>query len=201
MKLLSSQKGFTLIELLVAMAISGMVLTALVTSIFQTTKVSTQASTQITALEDIKSVARPITPDVWMAQTTKWYDGTGTLIPLPDDTPVDNLVLDWTSWYDDSSEMIDPYPVKCRCEYTFLETEGKVQRKYWEDDGVGYEEISTTTFGRYISGIEFSLHAVTEVASYIQVTITSSPEGRAETEEQKTYHISLKTMEEDPTFT
>ena len=54
MKLTSNQRGFTLIELLAAMAIGGMLLSVLVTSTFQTMRVSMASDTQITALEDIR---------------------------------------------------------------------------------------------------------------------------------------------------
>ena len=171
-----------MIELLIALAISGVLLGVLVPVTLQTNRVAVSSSTQISALEDIKTVARPIIPDVRMAQTTVPAAG----------TVANSLTLDWTNWYDNLS------PVDYHCVYTFLEAEGKVKRSYWEDYGGPNEQLSTTTFGRHISGIEFSRHRVPEGSSYIQVVITSSPEDRAETEEQMTYYINLRPMEEVP---
>ena len=188
MKPVRSQQGFTLVELLMAVAISVVLLGVLVSSILQTTRVTTHSSTKITAMEDIKGVARPITPDVRMAQTT--VPATGTV--------ANSLTLDWTSWYDNSSDPPELTPVDYHCVYTFLEAEGKVKRSCWEDWQGPNEQLSTATFGRYISGIEFSRHDIPEGTSYIQVVITSSPENRAETEEQMTYYINLHLMEEVP---
>ena len=56
MKVKNSQKGFTFIEILVVMAVGGILLGGLVTAIFQTSGITMQTSTQITALEDIKNV-------------------------------------------------------------------------------------------------------------------------------------------------
>lgn len=199
MKLARGQRGFTLVELLIAMAVSAIILAVLVPVTLQTNRVAVSSSTQISALEDIKTVARPIIPDVRMAQTTKWYDDTPELFLLQDgDPPVDNLVLEWSTWYDETYEPPRISEVRYHCEYTLLQAEGKVQRQYWED----YDETnpgnptSTTTFGRYISDIEFSRYDVLEGSSYIQVVITSSPEDRVETEEQKTYYINLRPMED-----
>lgn len=170
------QKGFTLLELLVASAVSGIMLSGLVTAIFQTIRVTTSNSTQITALEDIKSVAHRVIADVRMAQTTYPVDGA---------PPVNNLVLDWTSWYDVSGQLSS---VARHDEYTLL-SGGKVQRYYDPDTSLAANEI-TATFGRYISDIKFSRQG-----SVVIVTITSSPEGEPETAEQETYYIGLRPME------
>lgn len=216
MRLTNNRNGFTLIELIVAMAVAGLVLSVLVTSIYQTTKVNTQSRNNITALEDISHTAERLAPDIRTAQITRWYNGTGDSVLLQDeDQPVDNLILDWISWYDDTVDPPEINPVDCRIEYTFLAGEGKLQRKYWRhkrSDAEDYpdywqnyvetnEPTSTTTFGRYISDIEFSRHAVTGGGSYVLMVITSSPEESAESDESVSYRVSLRTMEEVPSYT
>lgn len=195
MRFKANQRGFTLVELLLALTVSGMLLTVLVTSILQTTRVTTGGTARIAALEDIKRVARPFANDVRMAQTT---------IPADGEPAVSSLTLDWTSWYDDSGGTATLYEVDYRVEYTFLQAEGKVRREYWKHIRLYTETYpsywadyvstnpptSTTTFGRYISGIEFSRQGY-----LIAVTITSSPQGRAETEEYLTYQFAMHPTE------
>ena len=165
MKLKGNQKGFTLIEVVASMAVGGMLLSILVSSTSQTINVTSDSEPQITALEDIKNAARWIIGDVHMAYGTNLVDEYPTVY--------NQLILDWTSWFD-----IDP--VDHHCEYTLSGTE--VVRNY---DG------NITTFGRYISDIEFSREG-----NIITVTITSSPEGKVETAEQKTYRMYLQPKEE-----
>ena len=197
MHLLRSQRGITLMELLIATAISALILGVVVSVTLQTIRVTSESSTQITALEDIKTVAIPITSDVRMA---KQVTDPATGLPAADGVIMDSLILDWTSWYDDAGDL---NPVDYHCEYAFLQSQGLVQRKYWENyDDVGPgEPTSTTTFGRYISDIEFSRHDVAGGSSYIQVVITSSPEDNAETAEHKTYYINMLPMTEVPETT
>lgn len=174
MKVGNNQKGFTLIEIMVAMAVGGILLSGLVTAIFLTTGITMRSSTQITALEDIKTVARQLSIDM----------SSSSNITLADEPqPVNILGLDWTTWYDETGNLtrIDHY-----CEYTLLE-EGKVQREYWKTG----ESHDITTIGRYISNIEFS-----QDGSIVTVTITSSPEGRDETAEQMTYDFYVLLKEE-----
>lgn len=176
MKLRNSQKGFTLVEMLIVIAVGGLLLSGIVPATFQTIRVTTSSNTKITALEDIKNIPYRLGKDVRMAATTNLVEESPTVY--------DSLVLDWTSWYDETGELVPTYH---QCLYTFL-SEGKVQREYKKGDEPGaLTTISTTTTGKYISDIEFSRQG-----HIIFVTITSSPEGKAETEEQKTYHIYLQ---------
>ena len=179
------QRGFTLIELLVGSAVSVMLLSVLVALTFQTTRVTTDSSAQISTLEDIRNVALPVTPDVRMAQETSLVDGAD---------PVDSVTLDWTSWYDNDGELTS---VDYHCEYTFLEGQGKLERKYWEyyDEGSPGTPTSTRTFGNYATGIEFSRDA-----NLVTVTITSSSSGTAETERQLTYQASMHPTAEVPLY-
>jgi prepilin-type N-terminal cleavage/methylation domain-containing protein len=181
MKLARSQKGFTLIEVLAATAISGLLLAVAVSITFQTTNVTMHSSADITAFEDIKRVAHPIVPDLRMAQETDLQDGAD---------PVDHLALDWTSWYDDEGELS---PVDYHCEYALVAGENKVERKYWADydDQSPGDPTSTSSIGKYISGIEFSREGY-----LVKVVISSSPEDRPETEEHLTYQLSMREMED-----
>ena len=102
MKVRSSQKGFTFVEILAVMAVGGLLLSGIIIAIFQTTGITAESSTQITALEDIKNVAYWVSKDVKMAATTNLIAGA---------TPVHmnnnyNLVLDWTIWYDANGNLI-----------------------------------------------------------------------------------------------
>lgn len=129
MKVKNSQKGFTLVEMLVVMAVGGMLLSGIVTAIFQTVNITAGSSTQITALENIRNSAYWLSKDVRMAASANLTDG---------------LVLEWTSWYDENGELNPTYH---QCEYTPSGT--NLERTY--DDG------DPRTVGRYISDIGFSL--------------------------------------------
>lgn len=160
-----SQKGFTLVEILLVLAMGGILMVGIGITIFRTTTITMESSTQITALEDIKKVAFRVSKDIRMAATTN----------LEDPGPVLNsLVLDWTSWYDETGEL---NPVPHSISYTSL-SGGELQRNY---DG------ALTTVGSYISDIEFS-----QDGSIITVAITSSPRGNAEMAEQRTYQFYLQ---------
>lgn len=185
-KLINSEKGFTLLELLISIAIGAMLISVLVLSIFQTIRVTTQSSTSITALRDITYVAQSVFSDVRMAQTTD---------PDVGEPVADYLTIDWTTWDDSTGDLIS---TDHHCEYTLISASGTVQRKYWEDYDPGSpgSATSTSTFGYYISDIEFSSHTIAGGNSYVKVVIVSSPDGQPETEVDLTYHINMRTMSE-----
>lgn len=170
----NSQKGFTLIEILVAMLVGGMLLSGLVIAIFQTLGITLRSSTQITALEEVRNVAYWVSKDVRMTQTTSLVEGAD---------PDDGVDLRWTSWYDDNGKLS---PVDYHSEFKLVG--GGFERELKK----GGVSIDITTKGKYISKIELSRQG-----SIIFVTITSSPEGRPETAEKKTYHMYLQ-PKEDP---
>ncbi|MBA7712124.1 hypothetical protein ES703_121094 [subsurface metagenome] len=173
-----SQKGFTLLEILLVLAVGGILLVGIITTILQTTAITVESRTQITALEDIKKVAFRVSKDIRMAATTNLEDGG----PV-----VDSLTLDWASWYDENGEPLnydengEITPVPHSISYT-PPSGGELQRNY---DG------ALTTVGSYISNIKFSLKD-----NIITVTITSSPTGNAETAEQRTYQFYLQPKED-----
>lgn len=200
MKVRNSQKGFTLVEMLVMMAVGGILLSGVVTAIFQTVNVTAHSSTQITALEDIKIVAHQLSKDIRISSNTTLADpAVGESI----------LGLTWTTWYKetDGTEDLISYGIDHYCEYTLLGEEGEIQLQYWEwdcDPAVEGEDycnqenwwesilpINTTTVGWYISKIEFSREG-----SIITAAITSSPDGKAETAETRTYHFYVRLKEE-----
>ncbi|KKN10815.1 hypothetical protein LCGC14_1032800 [marine sediment metagenome] len=123
-----SQKGFTLLEILLVLVVGGLLLVGVVNAIFQTTTITVERSTQITALEDIREVAAQVSKDIRMAATTNLENG---------------LTLAWTVWYDETGEL---NPVDHYISYT-PPSGGELQRNY---DG------ALTTVGSYISDIEFS---------------------------------------------
>lgn len=170
-----SQKGFTLLEILLVLAVGGMLLVGVVTAIFQTTGITMQRSTLITALEDIREVAARMSKDIRMVRMAATTN-------LEDNGPVlDSLTLGWTNLYDENGELNVP-PVDHFISYT-SPFEGTLQRNY--DDG------ALTTVGSYISDIGFS-----QEGDIITVTITSSPRGNAETAEQRTYQFYLQPKED-----
>jgi len=163
-----SQKGFTLLEILLVLVVGGILLVGVVTAIFQTTGITVESSTKITALEDIREVAARVSKDIKMAATTNLDPG----------ALLDSLTLDWTIWYDETGEL---NPVDHYISYT-PPSGGELQRNY---DG------ALTTVGSYISDIEFS-----QEGNIITVTITSSPRGNTETAEQRTYQFYLQPKED-----
>ena len=172
-----SQKGFTLLEILLVLAVGGILMVGIVAAIIQTTAITVESSTRITALEDIREVAASVSKDIRMAATTNLEDGGPVL---------DSLALGWTIWYDETGEL---NPVSHSISYT-PPSGGELQRNYDPDTSVGGDEI-TTTVGSYISDIGFS-----QEGNIITVAITSSPRGNAETAEQRTYQFYLQPKED-----
>ncbi len=162
----NGEKGFTLIEILIVMAISAMLLSGLVTAIFQVLNVTKSTTTEITAYENIKNAAYRITQDVKKANTTNLVDGGAA---------VSSLTLNWTIWYDTNGNLI-PNGEAHSSQLTLSGT--NLQRNY---DG------SISTIGRYISSVQFSRQG-----NMIAVSITASPDGRTDTAERSTYYVYLQ---------
>ncbi len=84
------QKGFTLVEVLVVLAVGGVLLTGLVTSIFQVTTFTDRSNSQGIALADLHPATLQIKKDLQMAQDTSLTtDG----VPQQD-----SISLDWTDY-------------------------------------------------------------------------------------------------------
>ncbi|MFC1906023.1 type II secretion system protein J [Chloroflexota bacterium] len=184
MKLLKSQNGFTMTEILVSLAISSTMIVGLVGVIFQVVKVTENTQPQIKALEDIRLVARLVTDDIRKAEGIDLVDGAD---------PVSSVDLYWTDWTE-----TQPYRHECALALT-----GAIvsrTRNAWVDTNLDWVEdtaeddivIDEDLFiGRYVSGIQFSRDG-----DVIIVTITSSPEGKAETEQSRTYRIATVGLED-----
>lgn len=84
------QKGFTLIEVLVMMAIGGVLLTGLVTSIFQVSIFTSRSNSQGIALTDLHQAAFHITKDLQMTQNTGIVKGDSVIL-----SPQNSLTLEW----------------------------------------------------------------------------------------------------------
>ncbi len=68
------QKGFTLVEVLVVLAVSGVLLTGLITSIFQVATFTDRSNSQVVALTDLNHAALSIKKDLMMTQNTDLTD-------------------------------------------------------------------------------------------------------------------------------
>ena len=84
------QKGFTLIEVLVMMAVSGVLLTGLVTTIFQVSTFIDRSNSQGIALTDVHRAAFHIKKDLQMAQNTGIVEGDSVVL-----SPQSSVTLEW----------------------------------------------------------------------------------------------------------
>lgn len=181
----SSQKGFTLVEVLVAMTIGVVILTGVVGAIIQSTRLTRQHSAVLTALENIKAAGYRVVQDVKQANTTNLVDGSPA---------VNNLTLDWTIWYDTSGNFLT-YGEYHRCKYYLVGTELRRQHGTYRPSATPTLPIPDGSFtweadravARSIASAGFSRQG-----TIIKATINSSPEGRAETAEERTFYIYLQ---------
>jgi len=105
------QKGFTLIELLIAMLISGMIVAAVGTAIFQVFRVNALTSNSVAAFAQVQNAGFWISHDAVMAHAvTVNNSATGTL---------QSITLDWVDWENDAHQVV----------YT-LNTSGELKRTY-----------------------------------------------------------------------
>jgi prepilin-type N-terminal cleavage/methylation domain-containing protein len=164
-----NQKGFTLIELLVAVAILGIVVVGIVSSIFQIVQGGTQIAGKSVALADIDNAAHWLTRDIVMGQSTDL---------VYDDPPTGNMTMTWndlTGWAE-AEESISHSAV-----YTHSGTQ--LLREY---DSAN----NTTIVGRHLTDVGFSIDID---GNLVTVTLTSSPDGvRASTVTRK-YLIRMRT--------
>jgi prepilin-type N-terminal cleavage/methylation domain-containing protein len=85
-----NQKGFTMVELLMAMAVSGIIAAAAVTTISQVFHLNARTSNHMIAVRQVQSVGYWVSHDAQMAQI---------VTPAGNfDLATDDLVLSWTEW-------------------------------------------------------------------------------------------------------
>lgn len=174
MKGVKGEEGITIIELLAVLAISSILLGSLVALIINSGRVTSHATTNITALEDIKAAVAPIVRDVRKAQYAT----------ISGDKQ--KLELEWINR--DPPEYTE---TRYRCEYTYLEGGSSIEWSYWPDydpQNPGEPE-STRSFGRYLTGVEFESSGSGGEALII-VTLSSSPPGTG-TGETLTYSVNM----------
>lgn len=159
------QKGFTLIEILVAMAVGGMLLTGIVSSIFQIVTGTKQINEESVAIADIENATHWLTRDIVMGQGTTLVDDA----PLP----VSQMTITWTDY---TSWAQQEPSASHSVTYTYSGTE--LQRDY---DNV------VTTVGRHLTNVEFSLNG-----KLVTVTLTSSPEGEPRSTVTRSYKIRMR---------
>ncbi|MCH8206899.1 MAG: prepilin-type N-terminal cleavage/methylation domain-containing protein [Chloroflexi bacterium] len=162
-----SQRGFTLIEILVAMAVAGVVATAVVPAIFQMVVGTGRSNGAAVALADLDRGAHWINRDVVLAQTTDLEDSA---------PPVSAMTLSWddlTAWATLEGTLSHSI--------TYTLTGPNLQRDY---DG------QVTTVAKHLTKAEFSINGRT-----LTVTLTSSPGSfTPRTSETRTYDIYLRTQ-------
>ena len=90
----TNQKGFTLVEILIVVALSSVLMGALVPFMFNITGSSEAITDEITATLQVQNSARYICRDLKLATDTNLDDGAPA---------VDNLTIQWTSMYEDAN--------------------------------------------------------------------------------------------------
>lgn len=136
------QKGFTLLELLVVMAVGGLLLTGVVTSIFQVFTFTGRSNSQGIALTDLHLAALHIKKDLQMAQ----YPGmdVGNSVVLSPQNP-DNVTL---TWFDYTTEFQSPEEQRDHFSTYSLSDNGTLERFYDSDNA--------SIVGRHITYLRFT---------------------------------------------
>ena len=162
-----NQKGFTLIELVVALAILGIVVVGIVTSIFQIMQGRAQIAGKSVALADIDNAAHWVTRDIVMGQSTDLEDGA---------LPTGNMTMTWedlTSWAQEEES------ISHSANYIYSGTQ--LLREY---DSAN----NTTIVGRHLTDVGFSING-----TMVTVTLTSSPDGVRASTVTRRYLIRMRT--------
>jgi type II secretory pathway pseudopilin PulG len=94
-KLERDQRGFTLVSILIALAISGIIVPGIVTTLLQIQNINDNSYTHITAVKQVENSLHYINRDVQSAQTVS-VNGTD-----PDTGTHYWLKLTWTDWHTD----------------------------------------------------------------------------------------------------
>ena len=150
---MQGQQGFTIVELLVGMAISGMIMSAIVSGIFQMIHGTARVNNGLIVQQDIDRASSWFNRDLSQAQTTDIVDLAA---------PVNNIRVDWTDLTGWATEGAEDHYV----EYDIVPGTTNLKR---EQDG------ESRIIARYVANIEFS-----RSGNLITVSITSSFSGGVE---------------------
>jgi prepilin-type N-terminal cleavage/methylation domain-containing protein len=159
------RRGFTLLEVVLAVAVAGMVMPVVVSSIFQVLRGTDRISSETVALSDIDNVSAWVSRDLSQAQQSD----------LPSCPTIQSTVR--TDWVDET-EWGAAVPQHF-AEYYIESGTTLLKRNY--DGTVGI-------VGRHVTAITFCQ----EASGLIQMDITVSVEGADPTTETLFYYISLR---------
>lgn len=175
----SRQKGFTMIELLATMAISGLLLSILVSAMFNINHTTRLNTTMITAATEIENAARQINIDLQIGQTTNLAEG----------VPSNSLTISWTDWTDWSGGSGYAIPSDFNHNHTisYSLVGDEIRRSY--DSG------SPTKVARHINSVVFS-----RTGGVVTVTLTSASEGVDWPSRQGTYAVALRPISSSPLY-
>jgi prepilin-type N-terminal cleavage/methylation domain-containing protein len=166
------QKGFTLIETLIALAITGVIGAAVISTLYQLQSVSQSHYAHVTAVTQVENAVHYLNRDIQSAQKVD-LDGT--------DTETGHhywLRLTWTDWHDN-------HVIKVI--YVDL-SQNKLKRQYIEKDGAGIVLNNMTTEIAHAINI-VSASKVTGVNAY-SIDITASViSGSKQSEETRSLQI------------
>lgn len=194
----NNERGFTLVEVLLVIAVSGMIVATVTSSILLVFKVPARSTAAVAATENIRHAAYRISRDIKMAGTTNLVDGA---------QPVENFTLDWISWYEEDGVPDDTY---YRVKYWL--SAGKLKRRYGSydpgattptqpilDSSFTWQttEAGSPVVGQYITSIQFSSEALSS-GKRVLVTIASNLGGASGVVESATYRLYLQAKEETP---
>jgi len=90
--MMRSQKGFTLLELLITVAISGLIISSLGSSIYQIITVTQSGNDRMTAIHELQNAGHWVSLDGQMARTA--IGGDALVLTLPDNSSTTYSVVD-----------------------------------------------------------------------------------------------------------
>lgn len=162
-----SARGLTLLEILVALALTGLMMTAIAPLIFQIMKGTARDSGEAVALADIDLAAHWISRDIIQGSTTDLIDA---------QSPETHMRLDWTDltgWGESEG------PIAHTITYTYDAPTGELERDF---DG------QVSIVGHHLTDVGFSISGRT-----VTVTLTSSPDSfNPRPVERRTYSFYLR---------
>ncbi len=190
------QGGFTMVELLVAIAITGVIITAISGAVFQVVAGNIQNSNQMTATRQVQQVGYWMSQDGQMSITASSTDDAGT-------AEIEKLTLTWTEYTDWKTEALlePPYTqnvisliINHKVIYTL--SDGTLLRNEYQTDNIredefdpntSYSLFSTTHIAQFISYIDCAISA-----KKIVVDVTAEVTGFRTATENRVYEINMR---------